>query len=71
VATSKGVILYMPAIIADSHDMKFVFHSYGSSAFLAAVTTPSDEMSLPQSKSEKEFAATKAEMKTLALQTQH
>lgn len=71
VATSKGVILYIPANIADSNAMKFVFHSYGSSAFLAAVATPSDEISLPQSHSEKEFAATNANMKTAALQIKH
>lgn len=71
VASNKGVTLFLPANIADSNAMKFVFHSYGSSVFLAAVATPSDEMSLPQSRSEKEFAATKADMKTVALQIKH
>jgi len=71
VATSRGVTLHLPANIADSHDIKFVFHRYGSSAFLASVATPSDEMSLPRSHSEKEFAAANADMKTVALQIKH
>ena len=71
VATSKGVTLHLPANIADNHDTKFVFHRYGSSAFLAAVATPSDEMSLPPSHAEKEFAVTKADVKTVALQIKH
>jgi len=71
VATSKGVTLHLPANIADSHDMKFIFHSYGSSAFLAVVATPSDKMPLPRSKHEKELASASSEMKIVALQVQH
>ena len=70
VATSKGVTLHLPANIADSRAMEFIFHSNGSSAFLAAVATPSDEISLPPSKREKELASAGSEMKTVALQVQ-
>jgi hypothetical protein len=71
VATAKGVTLHIPQDIVDSNAMKFVFHSYGSSAFLASVAAPSDEVSLPKSQSEKELAAAGPDMKTVALQVKH
>ena len=71
VATAKGVTLHVPQNIVDSNTIKFVFHSYGTSAFLAAVAAPSDEVSLPQSHSEKELAAAAGNMKTVALQVKH
>lgn len=72
-ATSKGVTLHIRQDIVDSNAMKFVFHSYGSSAFLAAVAAPADEVLLPKSQSEKELAAATAtaNMKTVALQVKH